>query len=272
VDSNGNITTFAGGGTGNPATDGILATTAILNAPRCVALDNLGNLYIADTGNNAVRKVDANRIITTVAGQWVQSPIPADNNKWVGVIGPTFLAINHTGFIRISTNEPGGDGGPATSAYLNGPQGIAVDPQGTSLYIADTGNQAIREVYLNTGIITLVAGGYTDGGSDGAPASLTVPAGSIGPGELTRLNTPSAVAADAAGNVFIADSLNYRALRVDEDGNVYVISGQGATWGDNKAATAVSLIMPRGVAVDNNGNVYVTEALGIVRKLTPQAK
>ena len=143
VDSSGNISTVAGGGTGNVSPEGILATTAILNGPRCVALDNLGNLFIADTGNNAVRKVDVNGIITTVAGIWIQNPLPSANGAWIGVNGPQFVATDNGGPSRQGTNSPDGDGGPATAAYLNGPQGVAVDTQGTKLYIADTGNHAV---------------------------------------------------------------------------------------------------------------------------------
>jgi DNA-binding beta-propeller fold protein YncE len=299
VDSTGNITTVAGGGTGNAPTDGILATNAILSGPRCVSLDNLGNLFIADTGNNAIRKVDANGIITTIAGTFIQHPVPSQNGAWVGVTGPTFLAVNNAGPVAIQQNSPSGDGGlavcfqpvpvpPATTStatcsqfgtagstevfnsYLNGPQGISVDPTGIKLYIADTGNHTVRVLNLNSGVITMVAGGYTDNSSDGTPTGITPPTGSIGPAELTRINTPSAVAADASGNVFIADSLNYRILKVDKDGNAFVIAGGGTTWGDNKAALSVALLMPRGVAVDKDGNVYTTEALGIIRKLTPQ--
>jgi len=122
----------------------------------------------------------------------------------------------------------------------------------------------------DNGSLNQQPGGYTDGSSDGTPGGITPPTGSVGPAELTRLNTPSAVAADGSGNVFIADSLNYRIVKVDKDGNAFVIAGGGTTWGDNKAALSVALLMPRGVAVDKDGNVYTTEALGIVRKLTPQ--
>ena len=86
---------------------------------------------------------------------------------------------------------------------------------------------------------------------------------------LTRLNTPSGLAIDSSGNLYIADSLNYRVLKIDPSGQAYVIAGGGTTWGDNKAATSVVLTMPRGITVDANGAVYVTEAFGIVRKLTP---
>src|SRR5262249_29641087 len=204
VDPTGNITTVAGGGTGNAPPDGVLATNAILSGPRCVALDNLGNLYIADTGNNAIRKVDATGVITTLAGIFVQDPRPSANGAWVGTNGPQFLAVREDGPTRQTTNSPSGDGGPGTSAYLDGPEGISVDTQGSKLYIADTGNHTVRVINLNSGVITMVAGGATDGSSDGTPGGITPPTGSIGPAELTRLNTPSAVAADGSGNVFIA--------------------------------------------------------------------
>src|SRR5262249_38514430 len=139
VDASGNITTIAGGGSNTVAPSGTLATSVTLSGPRCVALDNLSNLYIADTGNNAVRKVDVNGIITTVAGIFVQNPVPGTaNGTWTGATGAVFLGLNNNGIQSFNSNDPNGDGGPGTSAYLNGPQGIAV--QGTKLYIADTGN------------------------------------------------------------------------------------------------------------------------------------
>ena len=136
IDTTGNINTVAGGGALNTATDGILAINAVLNGPRCVAVDSQGNLYIADTGYNTVRKVDTNGIITTVAGTWGPSPL-APAGTFIGLCAPFSLTTTATGLnYYFNCNTPGDDGGPATSVYLNSPQGIAVDPAGKSLYIA----------------------------------------------------------------------------------------------------------------------------------------
>jgi len=135
---------------------------------------------------------------------------------------------------------------------------MAVNSAG-NLFIADTGNQRVRKVSPD-GIINTVAG-------NGIACCFS---GDGGPATGAQLNYPWDVAVDGAGNVFIADSLNYRILRVDKDLNVYVIAGGGTTWGDGVAALNVALIMPRGVAVDKDGNVYFTEPMGIIRKLTPQ--
>jgi len=167
--SDGVINTVAGNGTPGFAGDNGLATAAQLGGADGVALDSAGALYIADTGNNTIRKV-ANGIITTVAGTAPQNYIP------------------DAGF--------SGDGGPATSAQMYGPQAIAVDNSG-NLYIADTGNNRIRKV--SGGIITTIAGnglqGFSGDGGDGTNAELF---------------NPSGVAVDSAGNVYIADTANNR--------------------------------------------------------------
>jgi uncharacterized protein (TIGR03437 family) len=161
--SNGVITTVAGNGTYGFSGDGGPATSGELNLPGGLAVDSAGNLYIDDTNNYRIRKV-SNGVITTVAGN--------------GTYGFS------------------GDGGPATSAQLNEAFGIAFDSDG-NLYIADQINNRIREV--SNGVITTVAGNGTLGYSgDGGPATSA---------ELYR---PQGVAVDAAGNVYIADTLNQR--------------------------------------------------------------
>jgi len=292
IDSSGNITTIAGGGAVTSATEGVLAVNAKLNAPRCVAVDAAGNVYIADTGNNAIRKVDTNGVITTVAGTFIPNPLPANpvsgapNDAFIGINGPAYVAAGPTGpTVQIPNTEPSGDGGPATAAYLNAPWGIALDSTGNLLYIADSGNHVVRVVNLASGIITMVAGGYTDNSSDSLPTGATAPAGSFGPAEVTRLNFPTSVAVDSKGNVFIADSGNHRVVKVDTAGFAYVVAGVSPftcsatvtancspatfSWGDNKSATSVVLLQPRTVAVDASDNVYVTDQIGIIRKLTP---
>jgi sugar lactone lactonase YvrE len=284
VDASGNITTVAGGGTLNTATDGILAVNAVLSGPRCVALDPAGNLYIADSGNFTVRKVDLNGIISTVAGVWQLSPFGSGSNGiYLGLCAPGALTVNAAGPVFYQNcNSPGSDGVPGTSAYLNSVQGLAVDPAGKYLYISDASYHTVSRVDLSpcsscglaqiVGTFTLVAGAPNASGADGALGGITPPAGSLGPAVLTSLNSPIGVAADAAGNIYIADSNNYRVMMVDKLGNAYIIAGGGTTWGDSGAATGVALTMPRGIAVDATGNVYVSEALGIVRKLAAATK
>ena len=224
--SSGAVTTVAGTGNNDYAGDGGPATSALLDTPTGVAVDGGGNLYIADQGNNVIRRVDAaTQVITTVAGG--------------------------------STNPSGtdllGDGGPAIGAILNGPHSVAVDSSG-NLYIADTYNQLIRTVNAATGMITVVAGGGTSAGGDGL--------GDDGPAIFARLANPMGIALDSAGNLYIADTGNNLIRRVDmAAGIITVVAGNG-NWGysgDSGSATSATLASPRSVAVDAAGNVYVAD-------------
>ena len=172
------ITTIAGNGTAGFSGDGGAATSAELFDPSGLAVDGAGNVYIADTDNNVVRKVTANtQVITTIAG----TPPPTGP-------APTTGSQPNAGY--------SGDNGPATSAKLASPWGLALNGAGTVLYIADSANNAIREVNRATGIITTVAGNGTFGLS-----------GNNGPATSATLGSPRSVAVDASGNVYIADTL-----------------------------------------------------------------
>jgi alpha-tubulin suppressor-like RCC1 family protein/sugar lactone lactonase YvrE len=221
VDTNGIITTVAGNYNNGESYggDGTNATNAGLWNPSGVAVDASGNLFIADTGNNVIRKVDTNGIITTVTGNY--------NN------GGSY----------------GGDGTNATNAGLNGPDGVAVDTSG-NLFIADTGNNVIRKVDTN-GIITTVAGGGNDGLGDGTNATNA------------SLNWPFGVVVDASGNLFIADTDNSVIRKVDTNGIITTVAGNynaGRSYdGDGGAATNASLYWPRGVVVDASGNLFIAD-------------
>jgi sugar lactone lactonase YvrE len=220
VRATGNITTVAGNGTGGYAGDGGPATAAKLYYPSGVALDASGNIYIADNYNHRIREVSqATGTITTIAGN--------------------------------GTGGYGGDGGPATSAKLYYPQGVAVDANG-NVFIADYFNQRIREVAQATGIITTFAGtGSVGAGGDGGPATSA------------QLYCPSAIAFDASGNVFIADTSNNRIREVVKStGNITTFAGNGVSGygGDTGPATAAQLNGPEGVAVDSSGNVIIADA------------
>ena len=275
------ITTVAGtgeigDGAGGFSGDGGPATAAQLNLPQGVAVDGAGNLYIADARNHRIRKVDASGIITTVAG---------------------------TGEIGGGAGGFSGDGGPATAAQLNLPQGVAVDGAG-NLYIADARNHRIRKVDAS-GIITTVAGtGEIGGGAGGF-------SGDGGPATAAQLNFPQDVAVDGAGNLYIADRLILKVdasgiittvaagtgeigdgVAVDGDSNVYIVDRQanrilkvdstgarstvvvrsfpGGFSGDGGPATAAQLNLPQGVAVDGAGNLYIADTYNHrIRKLTP---
>jgi sugar lactone lactonase YvrE len=216
MDTNGIITSVAGNGSPTYSGDGAAATNAGLFSPEGVALDAVGNLYIADVVNNRIRKVDTNGIITTMAGN--------GNGRYSG------------------------DGAAATNASLANPNGVAVDVSG-NLYIADTANARIRKVDTN-GIITTVAGnGSLVFSGDGAAATSA------------SLDGPEGAVLDAAGNLYIADTLHNRVRKVDTNGTITTVAGNGNTTfsGDGGAATNAGVSHPYGVGVDGFGNVYIVD-------------
>ena len=278
VDPAGVISTVAGDGMRGYGGDGGAATAAQLFAPRGVALDGAGNLYIADTFNQRIRKVDAAGVISTVAGDGTRGyggdggpAVDAQLNTPYGLAldgaGNLYIAdlFNHrirkvdtAGMISTvagdGTRGSGGDGDPATSAQLNFPRGVAPDGAG-NLYIADDLNHRIRKVDA-AGVISTVAGsgmgGFGGGGfgGDGDPAVAA------------QLNTPSGVALDGSGNLYIADTNNHRIRKVDPAGVISTVAGDGTrgSGGDGGPAVAAQLSWPRGVAADGAGNLYIADA------------
>jgi hypothetical protein len=222
------ISTIAGTGTAGFGGDSGSATSAELYSPVGIALDSSGNLYVADTGNERIRKVAAGTgIITTVAGS--------------GAYGY------------------GGDGGPATSATFFGPYGIAVDSVG-NLYIADTFDNIIREVNAATGIITTVAG-YAKNQYDN-PGGYS---GDGGPATSAQLYDPYAVTVDSAGNLYIADTENSVIRKVTaSNGIINTIAGNGnlcyALSGDGGAATSAELCAPECVSLDISGDLIIPDS------------
>ena len=220
--SSGIITRIAGSssGAGGYSGNGGLATSAKLQYPVGVALDSAGNLYIADSGNNVIRKVTVSTgIITTIAG-----------------IG--------------GTADYYGDGGPATSAALSDPEAVAFDSAG-NLYIADTGNNVIREVNTGTGVINTVAGnGVANYSGDGGQATAA------------ELNGPNGVEIDASGDMYISDSVNNRIREVTSStGVINTIAGNGSAGytGDGGQATSAEMNLPLFIALDSADNVYIAD-------------
>src|SRR3990170_2937888 len=224
----GDISTIAGTGVGGFSGDGAAATGAQLYYPTGVAVDGVGNVFIADIANHRVRRVDAvTGLISTIAGTGTPgfsgdggAATGAQLNSPYGVAvdggGNVFIAdtYNHrvrrvdvgTGLISTiaGTGTAGfsGDGAAATSAQLNFPWGVAVDGGG-NVFIADTNNQRVRRVDAGTGLISTIAGTTAGFSGDGAAATSA------------QLNNPYRVGVDDVGNVFIADTDNHRVRRVD---------------------------------------------------------
>ena len=276
-EATGLISTVAGNGTAGFGGDGGPATAAMLTTPTDVKLDGAGNYYIVDSGNHAIRMVNAvTGTIWTVAGVGGQSGYS-------------------------------GDGGPATQALLTYPSSIAFDGDHT-LYIADTGNNVIRAVNLSTGIITTVAGtGVAGFGGDNGPATaallnypwgialggngnlyvadlsnnrvrMVTPAGVIstaagtgtrgyggdaGPATQAELNVPAAVLVDVAGNLYVADSGNQLVRKINATTGVIEtiagMDGQSGYVGDGGPATAAQLDGPYALFLDGPGNVYIAD-------------
>ena len=272
VDSSGIITTIAGTGETGFGGDGGPAINAQLNFPGTIAVDSVGNLYIADSFNHRIRRVDRFGNISTIAGTGEEGysgdggpAAAAQLNFPTGVVadiaGNLYIADSGNGRIRrvatsgairtiAGTGEEGysGDDGPAIAARLNYPQGLALDVAG-NLYISDSGNHRIRRVD-SSGIITTIAGIREGGfGGDGGPAVAA------------QLHFPSGVAVDSSGNLYIADWGNHRIRRIDSSGTIITIAGTGGSGssGDGGPAVAAQLNLPQGVAADGNGNLYIAD-------------
>jgi uncharacterized protein (TIGR03437 family) len=222
------------GGTSGESPDGVppLSPSALLNAPRGVRTDRGGNLYIADTSNHRVLHLPPGGVLHTAAG-----------NGSIGFAG---------------------DGGEAWLAQLNAPSGSATDSAGT-LFIADTGNHAIRKVTTAGGISTIsTVAGTGVGGS----------AGDEGVATSAQLTSPGGVVVDDAGDIFIADTGNNRIRMVTPDGLIHVIAGTGFAGfsGDGGPANAAQLNGPQGLFLDGAGDLYFADTNNNrIRRLVPDA-
>ena len=288
------ITTIAGDGTNGYTGDGGQATVAELSGPQGVAFDAAGNLYTANASSNTIRKIISTGIVSTLAGNGTAGfsgdggQATAAELNGTGIFSQLLLGVacagagncyiadagnnrvrmvNSAGVINTiaGTGAQGfsGDGGMATAATLYSPAGITFDAMG-NYYIADLGNNRIRMVNTS-GIINTIAGTGSNGYSgDGGQATAA------------QLYFPTAVAADATGNLFIADYYNNRIRMVSTAGiistyagNGFGSGGSGGYAGDGGAATAAELFFPSGVSLDAAGNLYIAdEGNQRVRKVT----
>ena len=338
ITSGGQVSTLAGRGVPGGSGDAGRGVDALLNRPSDVAFDNMRNLYIADTNNRRVRKVNVSGIITTVAGTGVDgsagdggSAVAAELGLIEGIaldpLGNLYIADTTNHRVRkvdlagkittiAGTGEPGfsGDGGPAAAGQLDSPTGVAVGRPGTAragaVFIADHGNHRIRMV--KDGVITTLAGNGADGfAGDGGGAAIAEvgrprkvmldqganlyvsqetgsrvrrinPAGlieriagsgfgfggDVGPAVDALMRNPEGIARRTDGAVFIADAGNHRIRRVLA-GTITTHTGRPHNGGDGGAATEADLFMPFGIETDNQTNLYIADTLNHrVRKVT----
>ncbi len=273
------ISTFAGTGVAGYFGDGLAPANARLNGPVQLALDSSHNLYIADTGNQRVRKVSGGKV-STVAGLGSEgysgdggpatvAQLSSPYGLYVDPAGNLYIAdfLNHivrevTTDGKINTvdgnNSLGygysGDGGPATSAQLNKPFGVAEDAAG-NLYISDSFNDRIRVVTPGGNINTVAGNGNYQTPPEGAYS------GDGGPATQAALNEPFGIAVDPAGNIYFADSHNNRIRKITPGGTITTVAGNGTAGfsGDGGTATSAQLNEPYDVKVDAYGDLFIVD-------------
>ena len=273
IDVSGVITTIAGTGTAGYNGDGIPATLAQLIVPHGVALDDSGNIYVADLYNIRVRKINSAGIISTIAGNGLSAytgdggdATAAQINSPYGICtdhsGNVYFADCNNSCIRMISTAGiintvagsgmggfSGDGGVATNAQLSQPTDVTVDDAG-NIYIADFGNNCVRKVVVGTGRIGTIAGNGTAAfGGDGGPATIA------------ELQKPAGVVVDSLGNLYIADFSNFRIRKVNTLGVISTIAGTSVAGynGDGASATSSQLNYPCDLAIDNTGGLLICD-------------
>ena len=268
------LANFAGTGAAGDTGAGGVATSAKWNTPKGVAVDSSGNVYIADSNSDRIKKVDTSGIITFIAGTGASGNSgdngPATSAKFnnpegvaVTSSGEIYVADTSNNRVRkfteggnislfagVGNNGYSGDGGAAISAKIDDPNSVAVDSSG-NVYISDSLNDRIRKVAIGTNIITTVAGTGTAGYS-----------GDSGAATSAMINVPKGIAITPAGNFFIGDSTNNRVRLVNgATGIITTYAGTGTAGNsvDNGAPASAQLRVPYGVAIDSLGNIYIAD-------------
>ncbi len=278
VTPGGVVTTLAGHAGSSGSADGT-GSAAQFDNPSAVAVDSVANVYVADSGNNTVRKVTPGGVVTTLAGQAGSSGSADGTGSAARFSGPSGVAVDSAGNVYLTDGgsstirkvTPGGvvttlaglagcrgsADGTGSAARFSGPYGVAVDSSG-GVYVADCNNETIRKVTLE-GVVTTLAGvAGTEGSADGA-------------GSAARFRWPWGVAVDSAGDVYVAEYVNDTIRRVTPEGVVTTLAGLALAQGSaDGMGSAARLSGPLGVAVDSASNVYAADTgNNTIRKVTP---
>ncbi len=280
ISPTGVVTTFAGCPGVSGSDDG-LGAAARFNHPVGVAVDPSGTLYVADCGNNTIRRISPAGVVTTCAGLALVQGTNDGIGSTASFNSPQGVTVDHSGNVYVadswndtirkitpagevttisgSPGAPGADDGVGNAARFNSPCGIAVDQSGT-LYVADSLNETIRKI-SSGGQVTTLAGLAGAAGSDD------------GVGNAARFNYPVALALDASGVLYVADMWNSSIRAITPAGEVTTFAGAATSWGSaDGTGAAAQFYGPFGVAVDPAGNVYVADSDNqAIRKLSPSA-
>lgn len=264
IDATGNVSTLAGKTRVVGSADGI-GVNARFNSPRGIAVDGLGNIFVADSFNSTIRMIQPSGVVSTFAGLAGQGgdsdgavhdarfnepaavAVSAGGSLYVSDVGAGTIRTIEAGMVYTLAGESsrGDRDGPATEARFNDPLGVAVDRQGT-IYVADTANNTIREI-SPSGTVHIVAGKPGEGGDVD------------GPGETARFNSPHGIAVDWDGNIYVADEGNASIRRVAPDGTTVTVATRSA-----------GLVRPTAVAVDALGDIFVADpARHTIDKIDP---
>ena len=266
------VSTFAGSGSFG-STDGT-GTAAAFGMPHGIATDLAGNVYVADTYNDIVRKIAPAGAVTTLAGSGAAGTMDgagalatfsSPSNVAVDGKGNAYVVDNYGNKVRkvtpdgvVTTLAGSGNAasvdGTGSAASFDDPWGVAVDGAG-NVYVSELGARKIRKVTPG-GVVTTFAGSGATGSVDG-------------PGAAASFNWPYGLALDGAGNLYVADALSQKIRKVTPGGMVSTLAGSGARGGADGTAASASFDNPMGVAVDSSGTVYVLDRSNKVRKVTP---
>lgn len=276
VTATGDVTTLAGvagppGGTDSP--------NARFAGPTGVAVDGAGNVYVADQLNHTVRKIDPAGMVVTLAGMTLMRgtangmggvarfnfptgvAVDGANNIYITDEGShTLRQVTPDGIVSTpfgAATIAGATDGPAATARFNLPTGVAVDSTG-KIFVTDQGSQIVRKIIVTEGVTTLAGTPGLSGTADGTGADA-------------RFVNPTGIAADDAGNIYVADRVNHTVRKITPDGVVTTLAGSAGLSGSaNGKGTAARFGLPIGIAVDGGGNIYVADTDNTtVRKVTP---
>jgi sugar lactone lactonase YvrE len=277
VPSTGNTSTTTGTTT-NPDSSNV-ASSALFSSPSDVAVDASGNLYVADYGNNMIRKITPDGTISTLAGNGnngfqngtgTQATFNGPAGIAIDASGNVYVADFHNNLIRkvtpagvVSTlagtvSNPTDSTASTQVSIFSGPTGVAVDASG-NVYVADSGDNEIKMV-TSSGTVTTLAGNANPGSNDGTGAAAS-------------FYNPTGVALDASGNLYVADFLNNLIRKVAPGGVVTTIAGNTQTGSTNGADTTATFYFPNSVAVDASGDVFVADDFNnLIRQISPSGQ